>query len=341
MNLLSNDNVLTLLPQNNQPVLTAIESFLESVGVESKNTRTTYETALRDFFKATRNKELSELSEKDLSYTYMEVEKYRNGMLGKLKNSTINIKMIAVKRLFDKLVRYELAETSLPFEMKKLKEYDTKSYDSMSVEEVRKAIEVVEASKNGFEKGLLIQLAFVTGFRKHALMTLKFSNLSTSGNNYIIKVLDKGNKWSTKKIEKSLYDEIMAYQFKVKRDEIFKLSNTTIQRMMEKINKDIDFGDRYITFHSFKKASIEEVAIQTNFDIKAMQAQGNHADASTTLNVYMRDKNIEDMPLVTLDSSEPDLNVISDLTKDELCDIIKKLDRKTQIQIIELSKGQK
>ena len=47
------------------------------------------------------------------------------------------------------------------------------------------------------------------------------------------------------------------------------------------------------------------------------------------------------MPLVTLDSSEPDLNIISDLTKDELCDIIKKLDRKTQIQIIELSKGQK
>ena len=245
--------------------------------------------------------------------------------------------MIAIKKLFDKLVKYEMVQDSKPFEMHKLKEHDIKSYDSMSIEEVRKCIDVVEDSKNGFEKGLLIRLAFVTGFRKHALMTLKFANITTLNGQNVIRVLDKGNKWSTKKLDDELYEEIMQYKEIVNRDNIFNLSNTTVQRMMKLINNKVDFGDRYITFHSFKKASIEEVAIQTNYDIKAMQYQGNHADVTTTLNVYLAKKTMDNMPTISLTNNEPDLSSLKDLTKDDLYDIISKLDRQTQIQVIELA----
>lgn len=330
-------NVLSIVPQPDYEVYNAIQSFLESAGVESNNTKTTYETAIKDFFKATRSKSLYELSRNDLKFTYMDVEKYRNGLIGTLKNASINIKMIAIKKLFDKLVKYEIVSDSKPFEMHKLKEYDVKSYDSMSIEEVRKCVDVVEASKNGFEKGLLIRLAFATGFRKHALMTLKFSNITTLDGQPIIKVLDKGNKWSTKKLDDELYEEITTYKESVSRDNIFSLSNTTVQRMMNLINEKIDFGDRYITFHSFKKASIEEVAVQTNYDIKAMQYQGNHSDVTTTLNVYLSKKKMDDMPIVSLNNSKPDLSSLKDLTKDDLYDIIVKLDRQTQIQVLELA----
>ena len=319
-------NVLSIVPQPDYEVYNAIQSFLESAGVESKNTKVTYETAIKDFFKATRSKSLYELSRNDLVFSYMDVEKYRNGLIGTLKNASINIKMIAIKKLFDKLVKYEMVQDSKPFEMHKLKEH-----------EVRKCIDVVEASKNGFEKGLLIRLAFVTGFRKHALMTLKFANITTLNGQNVIKVLDKGNKWSTKKIDDELYEEIMEYKETVNRDNIFNLSNTTVQRMMKLINNKVDFGDRYITFHSFKKASIEEVAIQTNYDIKAMQYQGNHADVTTTLNVYLAKKTMDNMPTISLTSNEPDLSPLKDLTKDDLYDIISKLDRQTQIQVIELA----
>lgn len=338
-NLAHAENVLTLISSPDRTVYDAITSFLDSVGVESQNTRLTYEMAIKEFFRNTRNKEIENLSSKDLEYSVLEIEKYRNNMIGNFKNATINIKMIAIKRLFDKLARYDIVKTSTPFEMKKLKEYDTNSYDPMTIDEVRKSIEVVSSSKNGKEKALLIELAFVTGFRKHALLNVKFNDFKSVNGMYIVKVLDKGNKWSTKKIEPRLYNDVMEHKKSVDRENVFKMSNTTVQRMMNLINKEIDFGDRYITFHSFKKASIEEVAIQTNFDIKAMQAQGNHADASTTLNVYMKNKNIEDMPTVSLNDSEPDLSAIKDLTKDNLFDIIGKLDRKTQIQIIELAKN--
>lgn len=330
-------NVLSIVPQPDCEVYNAIQSFLESAGVESNNTKTTYETAIKDFFKTTRSKSLYELSRNDLKFTYMDVEKYRNGLIGTLKNASINIKMIAIKKLFDKLVKYEIISDSKPFEMHKLKEYDVKSYDSMSIEEVRKCVDVVEASKNGFEKGLLIRLAFATGFRKHALMTLKFSNITILDGQPIIKVLDKGNKWSTKKLDDKLYKEITTYKESVSRDNIFSLSNTTVQRMMNLINEKIDFGDRYITFHSFKKASIEEVAVQTNYDIKAMQYQGNHADVTTTLNVYLSKKKMDDMPIVSLNNNKPDLSSLKDLTKNDLYDIIVKLDRQTQIQVLELA----
>lgn len=330
-------NVLSIVPKPDYEVYNAIQSFLESAGVESNNTKVTYETAIKDFFKATRSKSLYELSRNDLIFSYIDVEKYRNGLIGTLKNASINIKMIAIKKLFDKLVKYEMVQDSKPFEMHKLKEHDIKSYDSMSIEEVRKCIDVVEDSKNGFEKGLLIRLAFVTGFRKHALMTLKFANITTLNGQNVIKVLDKGNKWSTKKLDDELYEEIMQYKAVVNRDNIFNLSNTTVQRMMKLINTKVDFGDRYITFHSFKKASIEEVAIQTNYDIKAMQYQGNHADVTTTLNVYLAKKTMDNMPTISLTSNEPDLSSLKDLTKDDLYDIISKLDRQTQIQVLELA----
>lgn len=330
-------NVLSIVPKPDYEVYNAIQSFLESAGVESNNTKVTYETAIKDFFKATRSKSLYELSRNDLVFSYIDIEKYRNGLIGTLKNASINIKMIAIKKLFDKLVKYEMVQDSKPFEMHKLKEHDIKSYDSMSIEEVRKCIEVVEDSKNGFEKGLLIRLAFVTGFRKHALMTLKFANITTLNGQNVIKVLDKGNKWSTKKLDDELYEEIIQYKEIVNRDNIFNLSNTTVQRMMKLINNKVDFGDRYITFHSFKKASIEEVAIQTNYDIKAMQYQGNHADVTTTLNVYLAKKTMDNMPTISLTSNEPDLSSLKDLTKDDLYDIISKLDRQTQIQVLELA----
>lgn len=320
--------------QNN--VYKAICSFLDSVGVESVNTKTTYETAIRDFFRNTRNKEIEFLTEDDLNFTYYEVEIYRNSLVENYKNSTINTKMVAVKRMFDKFARYEINVNTSAFDLQKLREYDTESYDMMTVEEVNRCMDIILPTRNGYAKSLLIKVAFSTALRKTVLLNLKWDNIIVNGDNYLIKTLGKGNKWSLKKIDKDLYTELMEYKAEVGGEKVFNFSASTVQRMMDKINSEIDFGDRNITFHSFKKASIEEMGVQTNYDVKAMQRHGDHSDASTTMNIYLAQKNIENMPTISTDIKEVDLSPLNRLTKDELIDILSKVDREVQIKILDM-----
>lgn len=322
--------------QNN--VFDAICSFLNSVGVESEHTKTTYESAIRDFFTNTRNKELKFLTVEDLSFTYYEVELYRNSLIGKYKNSTINTKMIAVKKMYDKLSRYGIEVNSSAFDLQKLREHDTESYDMMTIEEVNKSMEIISKTRNGYEKALLIRVAFSTALRKNVLLKLKWSDIYTQGETHIVKTLGKGNKWSMKKIDDDLYNELMEYKSKSSSDNVFSLSSSTVQRMMNKINESIDFGDRNITFHSFKKASIEEMGIQTNYDIKAMQKHGDHSDASTTLNIYLAQKDIDNMPTISTEVKEVDISSLEHLTSEQLLDIIKQSDRETKIKLLDISK---
>lgn len=320
--------------QNN--VYQSIEMFLDSVGLESENTKNTYRTAIKDFFLATRNKELEYLTVNDLQFTYIEVEQYRHSIIGKYKNSTVNTKMVAVKKLFDKLNRYDIQVNSSAFNLDKLKEYDTESYDMLTIEEVNKSMDIVSKTNNGYEKKLLIKLAFSTAFRKSVLINLKWDSIYESNGGYYIKVLGKGNKWSTKKIDSDLYKELMEYKKITYRENVFNLSSSTVQRMMDKIKSEIDFGNRVITFHSFKKASIEEMGIQTNFDLKAMQRHGDHSDVSTTLNIYVAQKDVENMPTLSTDIKKVDTKALFDLTKEEIIGIIDSVDRESQIKIMDL-----
>lgn len=318
-------------------VFKAITSFLESIGVESDNTRITYESAIRDFFMKTRNKKIEYLNVHDLEFNYLEVETYRNSLLNQYKNATINTKMTAVKKMYDKLTKYGIEVNATAFDIRKLKEHDTESYGTMTVEEVNKAIEVVSSTRNGYEKALLIELAFATALRKTVLLELEWDSIYIQNDMYIVKTLGKGNKWSFKRIEKELYDKLMDYKAEVKRKKVFALSSSAVQRMMNLITSKIDFGNRNITFHSFKKASIEEIGLLTNYDLKAMQRHGDHSDISTTLNVYVAQKEIEDMVTVSKDVKELDFSVLEHLTKEELIDIIKSSDRVTQVKLLDIA----
>lgn len=318
--------------QNN--VFDSISMFLDSVGIESDNTKTTYETAIRDFFKNTRNKELEFLTEDDLHFTYLEVEQYRHSLIGNYKNATINTKMVAVKKLYDKLNRYGIVVDNSVFNLDKLKEYDTESYDMMSIEEVNKAMDIVSKTRNGYEKKLLIKLAFSTAFRKTVLLNLTWDNIYKSKEQYYIKTLGKGNKWSIKRIDEDLYKELMTHKQLVHRKNVFNLSTSTVQRMMDRINQEMDFGKRRITFHSFKKASIEEMGIQTDFDVKAMQRHGDHSDVSTTLNIYVAQKDVENMPTLSTEVKNIDISPLLGLTKEEIIGIIDSVDRETKMKIM-------
>ena len=316
----------------------SIITYLNRVGQDSENTAITYEKAIRDFFLTTRNKDIEYLNESDLNYSMQDVEAYQTELRKTCKASTVNTKMSAIKKLMDKLDGYGLKVNSKVFDVERYKEYDTVSYDPMSKEEVLKFMDIVSKTRKGEEKALFINVAFVTAFRKESILNLKWSDIEYFKGVWTIKTLGKGNVWDRKKIPQSLFLGLTEYREKIpKRDRIFTLSNTTINGMMKLVRDEIDFGERTIAFHSLKKSSIEETAILTNYDLKAMQAQGNHANVATTLNNYMSAKKFDDM--ITLDLSEEfDFSILEGLSKEELIGIIKKADRVTQIKLINTAK---
>lgn len=314
----------------------SLSTYFNRLSQESKNTATTYRKAVEDFFITTRNKSLQEVTEADLDYSMREVEEYQTELRRKFKASTVNTKMTAIKKTISKLEGHGVNVNSKVFEVTRYTEHDTESYDAMTTEEVLKAIELVKTTRKGIEKSLFLSVAFATAFRKESIQNLKWSDLHYKNDYWTIKTLGKGNKWDEKKISGKLHNELMEYKETVDYgDKIFQLSRKTIDGMMNLIRSSIDFGDRNIVFHSLKKSSIEEVGIMTNYDLKAMQAQGNHSNVSTTLNSYLSARKIEDM--VVVDPSEKiDISKLNNLSKEELINLIVKADRLTQVKLIKL-----
>ena len=322
--------------EDSKKVYPYFESFFERMKQGSKNTEISYRKSVSDFILFTRGKKIEDVVEDDIKYTLLEVENYQLHLSKTMKSSSINTKMMAIKKCFTKLASYGLDVDASVFSVDRFKLYDTDSYDAMSIEEILKAIEVVSKTYKGTEKALFIKVAFSTAFRKTSLMNLKWSDITMKDGIMVIKTLGKGNKWDEKKLSDGLYLELMEFKKTVgDREKIFTLAKGTIDKMMNLIKENIDFGDRNIAFHSFKKSSIEEVARLTNYDIKAMQSQANHSDVSTTLNFYMSHKKLEDMVVVDLDYEIP-LHKFDSMSKEELLDLIKKSDRNTQLKLLNM-----
>lgn len=313
---------------NNKNIYNYIQSFLDSVGVESENTKNTYKIALTDYFRDVKGKDLRFVLESDLGTNLLEIEQYQSSLLKVYKRNTVNLKMTAIRMLFEKLSNYGFSVDLGAFNVKNVKNYDTEHYGSLTVKEVSDISDFVSSQRNGNEKKMLVKLAFATAFRKDSLLKLKWSDFTLEGSEVVVRCIGKGNVLDSKKISLELYNELL----KIKDSEIVfgKLSSSSVQRMMDNVNKNFDFGDRNITFHSFKKASIEYVAKISNYDLKLMQRHGNHASVTTTLNSYMTNKDLNDLVVVDIDSKNDENMYILGLTSSQVYDIINTMSKEHQ-----------
>lgn len=330
------NNVVQFNNDNDKNVWGCINTFLSRIEQNSKNTKVSYERAIRDFFITMRNKDLEDLVEADLIFTKPQIETYQVNMRNNYKATTVNNKMSALKKCYSKLEDYGFDVKTSWFELDRYDEHDKESYDPMTHEEIIQAISLVSKTRKGFEKGLLLRLAYSTAFRKESLLNLKWDDIFNKDGIWFIKTIGKGNKLDTKKISNDLYDELMKQKDLVGGEKIFRLTDKTINKMLNFIRDNIDFGNRKITFHSLKKSSINEVALITNYDIKSMQQQGNHASVTTTLNDYMAKKALEDLVIVDINHRVP-FEKFEELSKKELLDMIRNSDRSTQIKLLQQS----
>jgi len=204
----------------------------------------------------------------------------------------------------------------------------------MTHQEVIDVINLVSKTRAGFQKSLLIRLAYSTAFRKESLLNLEWSDITNRDGVWFVKTLGKGKKWDYKKISNDLYDELMKHKSNTDSDKIFTITLKTVNRMMNFIRDNIDFGSRKITFHSLKKSSIKEVALLTNYDLKAMQKQGCHSNIMTTLNDYMSEKSLDDLVIVDVNYHVP-VEEFEKLSKEELINLIKSAERNIQIKLLQ------
>lgn len=329
-----NEKVVQFNPKNDKNVWACLKTFLDRIEQNSKNTRDTYERAIRDFFKEMRNKDIENIVEEDLIFTKPQIETYQVNLRKSFKSTTVNNRISALKKCYTKLEDYGFDVKASWFVLDRYKEYDKESYDPMTHEEIIQAINLVSSTRKGFEKGLLIRMAYATAFRRESLLELKWTDLVNREGIWFVKTLGKGNEWDYKKISNDLYDELMKQKELIGGEKIFQLTKKTVNRMMNYIRENIDFGDRVITFHSFKKSSINEVALITNYDLKAMQRQGNHANVATTLNDYMAQKSLDDLVIVDVNYHVP-VEKFDELSKEELVSLIKSADRSIQIKLLQ------
>lgn len=328
-------NVLQLNQQNNQknPNET-IYNYLTRKGQNSLNTKKTYERSIRDFFRTMRNKEIEELDEQDLIFAKKQIESYQIALKENYKGATVNNSITAMRECYLKLKDDGFPVDPDWFSLERYDEHDTETYDTLSHSEVCRIIQLVSSTRKGAEKALLIRTAYATAFRRRSLLDLKWTDIVERDGVWFIKTLGKGNKWSYKKLSTDLYDSLMKHKQESDGDKIFKITDKTLNKMMNYIRENMDFGDRKIVFHSFKKASINEVNIITGGDLKAMQAHGDHSDVSVTLNTYLAKKALDDLVTVDINHNVP-VEKFEELSKEDLVSLIKSMDRNTQIRLLQ------
>lgn len=328
-------NVVQLNPKTeDRNVYATIHTYLTRKGQNSLRTKETYERHIRDFFRTMRNKELEDLSEDDLIFTKKQTESYQVALKEQYKGTTVNNAITAVREVYKRLQDDGFEVNLAWFNLENYDGHDKQSYDTLSHEEVVAIIDLVSFTRKGKEKALLIRLAYATAFRKESLLDMKWTDLVIIEGVRYAKVLGKGNKWSHKKISADLYDLLMEHKKDTGWEKIFQLTNRTVTKMMNHIRENMDFGDRRIVFHSFKKASVNEVNRLSGGDLKMAQLHADHSNSSTTVNDYLEKKKFEDLITVDINTVIP-INRLDALSHDELLTLVKGMDRNTIIKVLQ------
>lgn len=314
-----------------------IELYLKRMGKNSKNTAINYEHAFKLFFEKVCDKEIQHVTLQDIldvtrdkmyEYQHWLQEKAPNRNNKGYSNTTTNQRIAAIRGFIVDLKKDFRNIDLINFEVDLLPE-DTVSYGVLSFEECMEMLERVEKQKNTDEKALMITLALLTSFRLDSLLKLKWSDIKRI-NGYrvvttpIVKgkgIESKGNKYDEKPIAEEFYQELL----KLKKDNseyIFTLSGKTFERTIDGLAKEMGISDRYITFHSLKKAGVYWTA-RTTGDIRLTQLQGSHANPVTTLKHYLNAiKDYSQMPSYNM-MNKLDFTELEEMSKDELLNLIK------------------
>lgn len=321
----------------NDTVYGFIKTFLEKKALNSKNTSSSYETDIRQFFKATRYKNIEDLTIEDLTFTNSEVEEYQVSMSNEYSHSTIARKISAVKNLYSKLEANDYPVKEAWFNVDKIKG-NSKSWEVIDWDTAKDMMMLADREiRKGDVKSALIETAVVTSFRQSSLLSMTWDNLTMMDGVWVLCAVDnavgKGKKESIKPISNELYEKLMLIKKRYNHKHIFPLQKRTVVLMMQRYREKLGLPET-VTFHSLKKCGMNEAYEISNGDIRVVAEQGDHADFGTSMKFYLNKKK-KYSEMVGLEiGKEIDLSPLEELSHEELLELVRKSGRAVQRQLL-------
>jgi site-specific recombinase XerD len=344
MNSVAKANVTRIGTRRNvseKSVAERIETFLENKANKSKHTAIAYAGDIKQFFMFMCGKHINDLTLDDIIYSHTDVVDYQNYLSEQYpKGSTVNRKIASVKSMMEFLARDDDRIRIEVYNVDKMDE-NTDKYGSLSVDEWMKMCELVKSQEKGEEKSVLIELAGRTSIRLSALLSIKIDNIRLIDGVYAVDVTDKGNKKDLKAITVELFERMNKLAEQHADGTVFGLARNTIHNMMDTLCSEMNIPEnRNIVFHSLKKVAINDI-LNTSGNIMQAQLQGNHSSANTTLKHYaqvQREHNLKSAPGLYL-GKDIDLSVLDGMSAEQLLEVIKKLSRSSQSEILNVAKN--
>ncbi|ATF13673.1 hypothetical protein A616_17295 [Brevibacillus brevis X23] len=325
-------------------VYNAILAYLDDVGSASDKTKASYEYDIKQFFSYIKGKKINELTEEDIYVTRLQVNDYRNHLQRLVKedgspkytNNTINHKIDVMRSLYNELPTYGYQVDKIPFELRALP-VRVNPIGFLAWEEVNEMAARVKKHRDGEEKSVIILLAAQTSIRKDAILHVVWENFKVVDGVPVITVYDKGNVLIDTSIPEELFEDILGLKKEEAKssDRVFTIKSLrTLDNMMDALCKEMDISEeRNISFHSLKKAGVNQAYIESNNDIKVAQQQAHHADPSVTLKTYLpMTKNYREMASYTMGRGI-DLSVLEEISKEEIIDLIMSCSTSVKMEI--------
>jgi site-specific recombinase XerD len=338
-----------------------IEAYLSTLN--SDNTRDSFRRAINSFFSTLYPNDILTAEMMIINpaqaqgYALMYKNAYRNK---EIMASTYNSKIKGIKYFYDWLIVQTTLNTMNmkifnvnPFaQVKLISESDSVGSMPLEIDEVILMLANPYGHNDHIKErnSLLLEMAITTGIRRTAITSITINNIKKIGNNWVLEVMDKGNKRDIKSIN-NYYDRLIKWYNHDKlfrtptedKDVIFNISDKTANRIIKTwvekvgINKDI-------TFHSLRVTTAIEIFKREGNNIFAVQSYLNHSSANTS-KIYVDKMNtiktagediINDGKLANSINVE---EVLNNANKEDLLMAIKTLDSVSQLKIAKLLIG--
>ncbi|MEJ7218438.1 site-specific integrase [Staphylococcus gallinarum] len=317
-----------------------INEFSLESGINSERTVKAYREDTKQFihyiFNGNQTIVASVLSD---SLNRNNIIKFRTYLLEdkKLTASTVKRKLASIQELIKYMYSLGyMVNINLIKSLSKIKTVKN-SYEVLTLEEANLIINSIKYNekRNSSSKYFYCLLAFDTGIRAEALNKLTPSSFIEKEEEVLIKGIDKGKKSYIKSISKEFY-ESMKKELKIEDmqldQNLFSFSEKNRHDMVKRAKESLGWGNRNITFHSFKKGAVT-YAYESTKDIQIARKVGSHTSLSTT-QTYLADSEEIFKGAVSNNYSIKNKNIkFEDYSKDDIVKVLKNMPEAAQLQI--------
>lgn len=313
--------------------------FLNSKKQRSENTFRNYKLWIEEFFNYKYKSEISKVELSQLeNLIQSDIQEYVNCLLDNgNKPQTVDYKVKALKSFFGLLEVNEIDVNMKMFNKIVLPVKNIQDHDSLTHEELESLFNYAKSQKQkSLEKYLLLKAFYVTAGRRNEMLNLTWEQIKKVKNIdndyiYVFEYQRKGDKATQMPINEDFYNELL--QLKVKsqspKSKVFNVSEKTMYTLFDKWKVENDISEsRGVSLHSLRSTSACDL-LEKGFNLKQVQQHLNHSSINTTA-MYLKDsKNLKDKLSYKMTSNT--VETIEDLSKEQLVNLIKKLNLDTEI----------